>query len=47
MEKRQLGKSEIYITPIIMGNWQAGKSIWVGIEDAETVKAMRSAIVEK
>lgn len=43
MEKRQLGTSEIYITPIIMGTWQAGKSMWVGIEDAETVKAMRSA----
>jgi myo-inositol catabolism protein IolS len=43
MEKRQLGTSEIYITPIIMGTWQAGKSMWVGIEDVETVKAMRSA----
>lgn len=43
MEKRQLGTSEIYITPIVMGTWQAGKSMWVGIEDAETVKAMRSA----
>lgn len=43
MEKRQLGRSEIYITPIIMGTWQAGKRMWVGIEDAETVKAMREA----
>lgn len=43
MQKRQLGTSEIYITPIIMGSWQAGKSMWVGIEDAETVKAMQSA----
>ena len=43
MQKRQLGRSEIYITPIIMGTWQAGKRMWVGIEDAETVKAMREA----
>ena len=43
MEKRQLGTSEIQITPIIMGTWQAGKWMWVGIEDAETVKAMRAA----
>ncbi len=41
MEKRQLGTSEIQITPIIMRTWQAGKRMWVGIEDAETVKAMR------
>ncbi len=43
MEKRQLGTSQIQITPIIMGTWQAGKRMWVGIEDAETVKAMRAA----
>lgn len=43
MEKRQLGTSEIQISPIIMGTWQAGKRMWVGIEDAETVKAMRAA----
>lgn len=43
MEKRQLGTSEIQITPIIMGTWQAGKRMWVGIEDAETVQAMRVA----
>lgn len=43
MEKRRLGKSAIIITPIIMGTWQAGKSMWVGIEDAETIKAIRTA----
>ncbi len=43
MEKGQLGTSEIQITPIIMGAWQAGKRMWVGIEDAETIKAMRAA----
>ncbi|MBE9129214.1 MULTISPECIES: aldo/keto reductase [unclassified Coleofasciculus] len=43
MEKRRLGNSDIQITPIIMGTWQAGKRMWVGIEDAETVKAIRAA----
>ena len=28
MEKRKLGNSEIEITPIIMGTWQAGKRGW-------------------
>jgi len=43
METRQLGTSGIAITPIIMGTWQAGKRMWVGIEDSETIKAIRSA----
>jgi aryl-alcohol dehydrogenase-like predicted oxidoreductase len=43
MKKRQLGQSEIEITPIIMGTWQAGKQHWVGIEDQETIKAIRAA----
>lgn len=44
MEKRQLGKSGIEITPIIMGTWQAGKKMWVGIEDSESIKAIRRAV---
>lgn len=44
MEKRSLGSSDIKITPIIMGTWQAGKKMWVGIEDAETIKAVRVAV---
>jgi len=43
METRTLGTSEVKITPVIMGTWQAGKSQWVGIEDAETTKAIRAA----
>ena len=43
MEKRQLGKSEIQITPIIIGTWQAGKAMWTGIDDQETIKAIRDA----
>lgn len=43
METRHLGTSDVKITPIIMGTWQAGKSMWVGVEDAETIKAIRTA----
>lgn len=43
MEKRRLGKSDVEITPILMGTWQAGKKMWVGIEDADSVKAIRAA----
>lgn len=43
METRRLGTSDVKITPIIMGTWQAGKNMWVGIEDAETIKAIRAA----
>ena len=43
MEKRRLGNSDIEITPIVMGTWQAGKRLWVGIEDAEIVKAISAA----
>lgn len=43
METRQLGTSDVKITPIIMGTWQAGKAMWVGIEDAQTIKAIRAA----
>ena len=43
MELRSLGKSEVRITPIIMGTWQAGKTMWAGIDDAESIKAIRAA----
>ncbi|HEY9748442.1 MAG TPA: aldo/keto reductase [Allocoleopsis sp.] len=43
MEKRSLGNSDIQISPILMGTWQAGKRMWVGVEDADTIKAIRAA----
>ncbi|OIP69737.1 MAG: aldo/keto reductase [Oscillatoriales cyanobacterium CG2_30_40_61] len=43
MKKRTLGQSDILITPILIGTWQAGKRMWVGIEDTETIKAIRAA----
>ncbi|MFZ0726455.1 MAG: aldo/keto reductase [Desulfobacterales bacterium] len=43
MELRPLGSSEIRISPIVMGTWQAGKDMWVGIDDHETIAALRAA----
>ncbi|NEP16477.1 MAG: aldo/keto reductase [Leptolyngbya sp. SIO4C1] len=43
MNLRSLGTSEIQITPIVMGTWQAGKRGWVGVEDASLVQAIRAA----
>lgn len=43
METRQIGTSDVKISPILMGTWQAGKQHWVGIEDAETIRAIRAA----
>lgn len=43
MQTRQLGTSDLQITPILMGTWQAGKRMWAGIEDRESIKAIRAA----
>jgi len=43
MELRQLGNSDIKISPVIMGTWQAGRAMWSGIDDKETTKAIRTA----
>ncbi len=46
MEKRSLGNSDILITPIILGTWQAGKRMWVGIEDLDIIQAIRATVDE-
>ncbi|WP_413173230.1 aldo/keto reductase [Anabaena azotica] len=43
MQKRTLGTSTVQISPILMGTWQAGKRMWVGIEDADSIKTIRAA----
>jgi len=42
MKLRQLGASDIYLSPIIMGTWQAGKTMWSGINDKESLRAIRA-----
>ncbi len=43
MELRRLGNSDIHISPILMGTWQAGKSMWTDIDDNESRRAIRAA----
>ena len=43
MELRTLGTSDINISPIIMGTWQTGKDMWVGIDDTESTQAIKAA----
>ncbi|MGM3307511.1 aldo/keto reductase [Anabaena sp. WFMT] len=43
MKKRTLGTSTVQISPILMGTWQAGKKMWVGIEDDDSIKTIRAA----
>jgi myo-inositol catabolism protein IolS len=44
MQLNRLGSTDIEITRIIMGTWQAGKTYWVNIDDRDTTKAIRGAI---
>ncbi len=41
---RLLGTSTIEISPIVMGAWQAGAQYWVGIDDSESIRALRTAV---
>ena len=43
MQQRQLGRSGIQASAIIMGTWQAGKAMWTDIDDNQTRRAMRAA----
>lgn len=44
MQTRMLGKTDIKLSAIIMGTWQTGKSMWTGIDDAQSEKAIRAAM---
>lgn len=43
MQTRRLGQSDVEITPILVGTWQAGKRGWVGIEDESVIQALRAS----
>ena len=43
MDLRPLGNSGIQISPVVMGTWQAGKDMWVGIDEQEIEAALKTA----
>lgn len=44
MRYHMLGKTGIEISAVILGTWQAGKSMWAGIEDSQTLRAIQAAV---
>jgi myo-inositol catabolism protein IolS len=44
MQLRHLGHTDIEVSPIIMGTWQAGRDMWADIDDAEITRAVQVAI---
>lgn len=44
MKSRQLGASDVFISPVILGTWQAGKRNWTDIDDVEIVAGIRAAV---
>lgn len=44
MQLHGLGPTNIKISPIIMGTWQAGREMWTGIDDAQTTRAIQVAL---
>lgn len=44
MKSIQLGGTDIRLSAIIMGTWQAGKSGWTGIDDNQSEQAIRAAM---
>ncbi|MGE5855896.1 MAG: aldo/keto reductase, partial [Syntrophaceae bacterium] len=41
---RRLGTTDIWVSAIAMGMWQAGKEMWTGIDDNESRRAVRAAV---
>ncbi|MEB3882359.1 aldo/keto reductase [Lyngbya sp. CCY1209] len=44
METRSLGTSDIQMTPVILGTWQADTGGWRGVDESELVRAIRDAV---
>ncbi len=44
MKSVALGKTDIQLSSIIMGTWQAGKSMWTGIDDGDSQRAVHAAM---
>jgi aryl-alcohol dehydrogenase-like predicted oxidoreductase len=43
MQTRRLGRSDLEVTVIMMGCWQAGKAQWSNVTDEDSIAAIRAA----
>jgi aryl-alcohol dehydrogenase-like predicted oxidoreductase len=46
MKYRRLGRTGLMVSEIGFGAWGIGKGLWVGAEDAESLRALRRAVEE-
>lgn len=44
MQARQLGQSDVRVSPVIFGAWAIGGWMWGGTEESESIDAIRAAI---
>ena len=44
MEKRQLGRSPVRVSPVIFGAWAIGGWMWGGNEERDSIEAIRAAL---
>ena len=44
MENRQLGKSDVRVSPVIFGAWAIGGWMWGGNEEADSIAAIQASI---
>src|SRR4051812_23011982 len=44
METRQLGQSDVRVTPVIFGAWAIGGWMWGGNEESDSIKAVHAAL---
>ena len=44
MQHRQLGKSDVYVSPVIFGAWAIGGWMWGGTDEAESIAAIHASI---
>ena len=44
MQLRQLGESDLYVTPVIFGAWAIGGWMWGGNDEADSIAAIQAAL---